>query len=124
MRRQLGATYKEIQQEIGYSISGIKKIWYQYQEQGDLCLTTKYENCGRKSQYSQCVHDAIAAIRTGDQGASFVYSMLKLKYPDLPRPHMRTIQSWWEQQEVNRPRGRPQESEKKNGLKRLTKLGK
>jgi len=123
-RRKSGITYKKIQEEIGYSISGIKKIWYQYQQQGASSYTPKYMNCGRKSDYSQAVHDAISTIRTGEQGAPFVYSMLKLRYPDLPRPHIRTIQRWWERQEINRPKGRPSESEKKIGLNKLTKLGK
>jgi len=112
-RRQSGVTYGNIQKEIGYSISGIRKIWYQYQKEGASCLRPKYENCGRKSDYSQSVRDAIKTIRTGDQGASFVYSMLSVRYPDLPRPHIRTIQRWWEQQQTNRPKGRPSESEKK-----------
>lgn len=124
LRRQSGVTYGKIQEEIGYSISGIKKIWYQYQKEGDSCFTTNYKNCGRKSDYPQSVHDAISTIRTGEQGAPFVYSMLKLKYPDLPRPHIRTIQRWWEQQEVNRPKGRPSESEKKSGQKKPMKPGK
>lgn len=123
-RRQCGITYKKIQEEIGYSISGIKKIWYQYQQQGESCLTTNYKNCGRKSEYPKEVRTAISNIRTGNQGAPFVYSMLKLRFPDLPRPTIRTIQRWWEDQEVNRPKGRPSESEKKSGLKKLIKPGK
>ena len=123
-RRQSGVTYESIQVEIGYSISGIRKIWYQYQKEGDSCFKTKYENCGSKSSYCQSVRDAVTIIRTGEQGAPFVYSMLKVKYPNLPRPHLRTIQRWWEKQQVNRPKGRPSESEKKSGLKTPMKLGK
>lgn len=123
-RRQSGVTYKKIQEEIGYSMSGIKKIWYQYQKEGESCFTPKYKNCGRKSDYPQSVRDAISTIRTGDQGGSFVYSMLKLKYPDLPRPTIRTIQRWWEQEQVNRPKGRPNESEKKSGQNKLMRPGK
>lgn len=123
-RRQSGISYKKIQKEIGYSLSGIRNIWYQYQREGVTSLTTNYETCGKKSEYSQAVRDAIAEIRTGDQGASFVYSMLKVKYPDLPRPHIRTIQRWWEAQEENRPNGRPKESEKKIGPKKPMRPGK
>ncbi len=123
-KRELGITYQKIHEELGYSISGIKKIWYQYQQEGLSCLCPKYENCGRKSPYSQSVHDAVNTIRNGEQGAAFVYSMLKVKYPDLARPHIRTIQRWWEKQEVNRPKGRPHESEKKTGQAKPTILGK
>ena len=124
LRRKSGMTYKEIQEEINYSISGIRKIWYQYQKEGEACFTTDYENCGKKSNYPQEVHDAIETIRTGEQGAYFVYSMLKLNYPHLKRPSVRTIQRWWEAQGINRPTGRPAESEKKIGLSQPTKHGK
>ena len=114
LRRQSKISYQKIHEELGYSISGIKKIWYQYQKEGEPALRPNYDNCGRKSSYSQTVHDAIAAIRTGEQGAPYVYSMLKLKYPGLKRPHTRTIQRWWEARSVNRPKGRPSEAEKKS----------
>lgn len=123
-KRESGITYQKIHQELGYSISGLKKIWYQYQREGVTSFSTKYENCGRKSPYSQEVQDAIAEIRTGEQGAPFVYSMLKVKHPKLDRPHIRTIQRWWEKQEINRPKGRPSKSEKKIGQHRLMIPGK
>jgi len=115
-KRLQGIPYHKIQEEIGYSISGIKKIWYQYQQEGESSYSTKYENCGRKSAYPQAVHDAIDSIRTGEQGASFVYSMLQLKFPHLPCPSIRTIQQWWANQQTNRPKGRPRDLEKKVGL--------
>jgi len=115
-RRKSGVTYQKISEELNYSISGIKKVWYQYQKEGEACFTSNYESCGRKSVHPQAVHDAIASIRTGEQGASFVYSMLHLKNPELERPHIRTIQRWWENQSTNRPKGQPTKAEKKNGL--------
>ena len=124
LRRQSKISYQKIHEELGYSISGIKKIWYQYQKEGEPALRPNYDNCGRKSSYSQTVHDAIAAIRTGEQGAPYVYSMLKLKYPGLKRPHTRTIQRWWEARSVNRPKGRPSEAEKNRGQPTPTKPGK
>lgn len=122
--RKIGATYPSISKEVGYSLNGVKKIWYQYQKIGEACLETQYQNCGRKSDFPQALHDAIDEIRTGEQGASYVYSMLKVRYPDLKRPSIRTIQTWWEKASTNRPKGRPCESEKKHGQSKLTKLGK
>lgn len=122
--RKSGLTYPSISKEVGYSLSGVKKIWYQYQKIGDTCLETQYNNCGRKSDFDQSVHDAIAEIRTGEQGASYVYSMLKVRYPKMKRPSIRTIQTWWEKSSTNRPKGRPSESEKKRGQNKHMKLGK
>lgn len=113
--RKEGKTYKDISKEVGYGLSSVKKIWYAYEEEGDACLRTKYKNCGRKREYPQEVLDAITTIRTGDQGANYVYSMLKLKYPDLKRPSVRTIQYWWKAANTNRAKGRPSDNEKKNG---------
>ena len=122
--RKSGSTYSCISKELGYSVNGIKKIWYQYQKEGDACLTTRYHTCGRKSDFPQAVHDAIAQIRTGDQGASYVYSMLKIRYPHLKRPSIRTIQTWWKKSLTNRPKGRPEKSEKKSGQTKVMTLGK
>lgn len=122
--RQSGKTYRQISEEIGYSLSGVKKIWYQYQKTGTACLTTQYENCGRKRVYPKEVLDAVDAIRTGEQGANYVYSMLKLKYPHLKRPCVRTIQYWWKAAETNRAKGRPSDTAKKNGRNKLIIPGK
>lgn len=122
--RNTGMTYSSISKEVGYSLSGVKKIWYRYQKEGEESLTTQYHNCGRKSDFVQAVHDAIAEIRTGDQGASYVYSKLKQDYPHLQRPCIRTIQTWWEKASTNRPKGRPSNKEKKLGLNESTKHGK
>ncbi len=114
--RQSGLTYKKIQEKIGYSIGGIKKIWYQYQQEGPAIFSTKYQNCGQSSPYTEDLRTKVNAIRTREQGASFVYSMLGMKYPELQRPHIRTIQRWWEAQGSNRSNGRRSNSEKKTGL--------
>lgn len=123
-RRQNGRSYKSIQSELGYSINGIKKIWYNYQKHGEASLLTSYKNCGRSSLYSLSVHLAISILKTGEQGAPFIYSMLKIKYPNLTRPSIRTIQRWWQEQGISRPKGRPSEQEKKIGLTKLMIHGK
>ena len=111
--RESGKTFPQISQEVDYSLSGVKKIWYQYQKLGEACLLTQYKNCGKKRVYPQETLDAVTSIRTGAQGANYVYSMLKLKYPHLKRPSVRTIQYWWKAAETNNPKGRPSDTEKK-----------
>ena len=117
--RQSGKTYFEISKELGYSINGVKNIWYDYQKRGDLSFKTSYENCGTDSKYNSKIRGALNKIKTGDQGAPFVYSMLRLKNPELSSPSIRTIQRWWKAENISRPKGRPKNHEKKIGLMRL-----
>jgi len=114
--RQSGKTYSKISEELGYSLSGVKKIWYAYQKEGELSLKPKYFNSGRKSPFDKEVRDSVSAIKTGKQGAPFVYSMFKKKHEGLKAPSIRTLQRWWETSDKKRSRGRPPEKEKKLGL--------
>jgi len=122
--RERGKSYSKIAKELGYSQSGIKKIWYAYQKEGESSLKPKYFQCGRKSSFNESVRDAVNDIRTGKQGAPFVYSMLKVKHPDLPAPSIRTLQRWWQEKQTALPRGRPPEKEKKIGRLYPIKPGK
>ena len=124
LRRQNGETYSSIQADLGYSINGIRKIWYNYQQRGEASLLTSYKNCGRCSPYELSVHAAITTLKTGKQGAPYIYSMLKVKYPHLPRPSIRTIQRWLNQMGMNRHKGRPSKREKKIGQQKFITPGK
>jgi len=112
-----GKSFSEIALSLGYSLSGVKKIWYSYKKSGDTVLGPDYSNCGRKSSYDDEIRKKIAAIKTGTQGAGFVYSMFIKKHPEEVAPSIRTIQRWWEIKQTNRLRGRPPKKEKKHGLK-------
>jgi predicted transcriptional regulator len=119
---QSGKTYSEISEELGYSVNGVRNIWYAYQKQGELSFCTSYKNCGTISKYDSPVREAVKKIKTGEQGATFVYSMLKLKNPELNSPSVRTLQRWWKKGNTSRPKGRPKKYEKKIGLMRPTTL--
>lgn len=123
-RRKQGESYETISIELNCSESGVKKIWYAYKKAGLSALKNNYSQCGRKSPFSQAVHDAINEIRDNNQGATYVYSKLLKDYPHLDIPSARTISDWWKQQGTNRQRGRPVSSEKKTGQKRHIILGK
>lgn len=123
-RREVGESFKEISLALGCSISGAKKIWYNYQNQGKIALSNNYSNCGTKSKFPKCIHDAIKEIRDNDQGASYVYSRLVQKFPDQKVPTARTLNRWWKKAGTNRQQGRPTSSEKKVGQRKCTTLGK
>ena len=102
--RQSGKSYNQIALELGYSLSGVKKIWHQFQTHGEAGLALNYHKCGRRSPYSEKIHELIDSIKDGDQGAPFIRSVLEYQNPDLPIPHERTIQRWWKSQGANRPK--------------------
>ena len=115
---------KELSEDFGYSVSGVRKIWKQYQLEGDLVYQTKYSNCGSKSIYSQDVRNLVKKIRDYKQGANYVHSKILSKFPQSPCPCPRTLQRWWVKENSNRPQGRVTEEEKKIGVKKSMKLGK
>lgn len=112
-RKKLKHSNNDIASELGYSESGIKKIWYTYKKAGNECLKTKFSNCGRHSPYEKIIFSYIDEVRDNEQGAGYVRSKLVQKYPDLKLPHERTIQRWWVKSKTNRKRGKPSKKEKK-----------
>lgn len=112
-RLKAGENYKALSEEMGYSESGIKKIWRNYKKEGEESFKNKYKNCGRNSSYNQELWEKVKEIRDNGQGGSYVYSKLNQLYPDLSIPSERTIQRWWVKEGTNRKKGRPLDIEKK-----------
>lgn len=123
-RRKEGESYKSISSALGYSESGVKKIWYKYQKEGESCFKTGYNNCGRKSAYGTTVRDAVAKLRDNQQGSDYIYSKLLVTHPQLAIPSARTLRRWWVKEQTNRKQGKPTETEKKVGVSTATTLGK
>jgi len=123
-RVQAGEATQSVAEAFDLSNSGVRKIWKNFQKEGERAFETKYKNCGKSSSFSQEVRDAVAEIRDNDQGAYYVYSKLQLKYSHLDLPSTRTLNRWWVDAGTNRRKGRPSKEEKKIGAKLPTKLGK
>jgi len=123
-RRKSGDSYDDISRDLGYSISGIRKIWYKYQKEGESAFETNYSNCGGLSPYGEDIREKVKSIRDNGQGAYYVNSKFRLKYPDLVAPSTRTLQSWWSKEKTNRARGCPSKDEKRDGVDRHMILGK
>ena len=124
LRRQKGQDYSEIASSLNCSESGVKKIWYAYQKNGESALKTNYHNCGGHSVYGSDTRELVKEIRDNQQGSYYVHSKLVQKYPNKQLPSTRTINRWWEKEGTNRKKGRPSSSEKKTGQIKPTKPGK
>ena len=116
-RIKSGESYDAITEEMGYSKSGIKKIWYAFKKEGEASLKNKYTNCGRNSDYTSAVRDAVKELRDNEQGGGYIRSKLLQKYPQLAAPSERTLQRWWVIEGSNNKKGRPEAVEKKSGVK-------
>lgn len=116
-RRQAGERYAVIACAYGCSVSGVKKIWYAWQKDGEAALAPNYSKCGRPKDVSDDIWAAVDDIRDNMQGASYVYSRLLMRFPQDDCPSIRTIQRRWKAQSTNRKKGRPHDAEKKAGRK-------
>lgn len=106
-RRQKGATYSCIAKEFGCSEKSVQRLWKRYETQGAAAFQTKYDQSGRRSPYAPAIRDKIDQVRDGEQGAPYVRSQLLMTRSKEEVPHERTIQRWWREKGVHRPKGRP-----------------
>lgn len=123
-RREKGQSFGQISLDLGFSVSGVKKIWYAYKKQGTSALSNNYSNCGGTSTFPQSVKAAVNLVRDNNQGGNYVRSKLLKDYSELRIPSSRTLTRWWKKEGTNRQRGRPRKTEKKAGLQLLTTPGK
>jgi len=123
-RRKSGESYKSISKALGYSESGIKKIWYKYQKEGESCFKTNYKNCGSRTVYGKTVREAVFKLRDNQQGSSYIHSKLLIEHPNLAIPSARTLRRWWVKEQTNRKKGKPTEGEKRGGANTAITPGK
>jgi len=112
-RHESGESYGALSEAFGYSVSGVKKICRRWRLEGDSAFETKYSRRGRPKSFSEEFWKEVDQIRDNDQGASYVYSRLLMRYPAEACPSIRTIQRRWASQGSNRVQGRPSNSKKK-----------
>lgn len=105
--RSSGMNYDVIASKYGYSVSGVKKIYYRYKRLGKAGLSDNYHLCGSKYAYAKDMRALITSSRKGKEGALFIRSVLQEKFPAERIPHERTIQRWWKSLGLNQPKGRP-----------------
>lgn len=116
-RKKRGESSTSIAQDLGYSESGVNKIWYSYKKEGDSVFKNKYQNCGQSKTYNKKIQERCNELRDNNQGGAYIRSKLEGEYREDEIPHERTIQRWWQEQGLNTKKGRPSNKEKKDGAK-------
>ena len=108
--RKSGKSHESIAQHFSYSLSSVKRICSRFEGEGEASFRTKYHLSGRHSVYDSSIHQQIAEVKDGQQGAPYVRSVLQAKHPGKAIPDERTIQRYWKEQGVNRPKGRAKQN--------------
>ena len=110
--RASGKSYAQIVQDLGYSVSevGARKIWAAFKKTGEASLSSRYDRCGRRSQYGEDIRDKIEALRQGSRGAPYIKSVLAAQGGDYPSE--RSMQRWWRARGTQKPKGGKTKAEK------------
>ena len=104
-RRKAGEKLIDLAKELGYSYSGVRKIWRLYRLDGMVGIRPKYANCGRpKRGQSDLIYRAACWLKYLHRkwGADFIKQVLEGRYPHLAVPHERTLQRWFRSKGYNR----------------------
>ena len=104
-----------IARALGLSEDGVRKIWRQYQRDGDIQL--RYFRCGQREHESpRLAYRGVLTLkrRHPTWGAGYILLCLAEKWPDLPLPSERTAQRWFQKAGLTQPRSvlPPQERRK------------
>ena len=103
-RHQRGETLPEIAQTLSLSFWGVRRIWRQYQAEGEAGLTLHYDQSGRHGH--RCQHLIYRSAlwlkrRHPSWGGGLIQVILKQRYPTQTVPHRRTLQRWFRQHQLN-----------------------
>jgi hypothetical protein len=103
-----GETVQSVSSLLGLGYDVTAKIWRAYRKEGDLSLKSRYNNCGRKPFYDEQIKESVRShLNDNEQlGAPIIRSRLLAEGKFEKVPHERTIQRWWRQAHINKPRGR------------------
>ena len=110
--RRDGQAYAQIAEAFHCSERAAKQLYARFQREGDAVFETRYHNCGRQSPYDEAIRKRLRAVKTGRQGAPYVWSKVRHEAPTLQLPHIRTLQRWWRAAGEQQPRGRRHHAER------------
>lgn len=104
-RHRSGEKLNSLAKELGYSYSGVRKIWRLYREEGTKGLYPKYANCGKPSRdRTDLVYRSACWLKHLHRkwGADFIKQVLERRHPQLVVPHERTLQRWFHSKGYNK----------------------
>lgn len=81
---------------LGLSEDGVRKIWRQYRDEGDVA--PRYSRCGqREHEFSRLAYRGALTLkrRHPTWGAGYIIVCLRERWPDLSLPSERTVQRWF-----------------------------
>lgn len=95
--REQGRSQTLIAEEVGYTLSAVKKLLKKHRQTGDSAYQTQYLNCGRNApeRFEEAIVAAVKGAAQSTRGGPMIYSLLVSQQPGKAIPHYRTMQRWW-----------------------------
>jgi transposase len=107
--KKLGKTLITICEENGLSYKTVKRIWASYKKDGIEGIKPKYFNCGPKlPRYYKIYRISIFLKKKYsaycEWGAPYICCLLSKRFPNEKMPNVRTMQKWFVQNGLNKPK--------------------
>ena len=99
-----GESLKSIADELCLSVSGVRKIWRRYRNDGDAGLRIGYGHSGRRGvRGDRRIYRCAVWLkrRHPKWGAVLIHLKLQERYPQRHLPHPRIFQRWFRQLQLN-----------------------
>lgn len=104
-QHQAGMSLPAIAQHMHLSLWTVRDIWRRFRDRGSV--QPNYAACGRRGPRAEgrVYRGALWLKRVHPAwGALLIRTVLRQKWPDAYLPHGRTLQRWFRQAGINRPR--------------------
>ena len=90
---------------LNLSESGVRKLWRQYEAQGEAGLVPRYDRCGPpETAFSRRVYRGALTLKRRHPawGAGYIRVCIAEKWPEERLPAERTVQRWFQIKGLNR----------------------
>ncbi|HEY9886408.1 MAG TPA: helix-turn-helix domain-containing protein [Vampirovibrionales bacterium] len=106
--RQSGQSFVQISEALNLSYPTTRRIWQAFTKNGIEGLKPKYHNCGpQKPKYAKLQRIALMLKRNYPRwGAGYILTILEERYPNAKMPSERSLQKWFKDHKLNRPRSK------------------
>jgi hypothetical protein len=106
-RKEAGETLLEISNSLSISYRTVVNLWQKYKKNGFQIPTSNYSNCGRHQSNIYSSIKQVCLLEKGLHerwGAPRIHHELCKKYPSDKVPSIRTLQSWYREANLTKPR--------------------
>jgi hypothetical protein len=107
-RRQAGQSLSDIAEEMRLKYRTVQNLWGRFQKCGTAELGPDYAGCGPQGpRYDRSLYHAAVTLKEEHRrwGAGLIRLRLARQFPGQDLPAVRTLQSWFRQEQLQPMRG-------------------